>query len=302
MEFKELKKKIIVGTWSWSGMYKTINNKNIFKLIEASLENGFNEFDTSPSYKKVDKILSIYKKNYNKIKINTKCGWDLKLKRTYDVKKIKEGIENSLEKYKKINVLQLHNPRNEIKDWDEIVELFEEYKKKKLISFYGLSLARNYYFPIKIMNKFDFIQDEFNLLRIDPLKKVRNFRNIYAIRSVFANGILTNNFTKKSKYKKNDHRSLWLFGERKKNILRQVEELKKLSKRSIYELALSFVLSFSFIDKYIFGYRNINQFKQLLDNLKNFKKLNSEEIKNILNLHNYSRDFINKVYSYNNNI
>ena len=40
-------------------MYRSIEKKNVFRMIELALENGFTEFDTSPSYKKADKILSI---------------------------------------------------------------------------------------------------------------------------------------------------------------------------------------------------------------------------------------------------
>ena len=141
-----IKSKVIIGTWSWSGMYRSIEKKNVFRMIELALENGFTEFDTSPSYKKADNILSIYKKKNSKIKVNTKCGWDLNMQRSYNIARIKEGIDSSLQKFGKINVLQLHNPRNEIKDWDELIEMFEEYKKKKLIRHSGLSLARNHYF------------------------------------------------------------------------------------------------------------------------------------------------------------
>ena len=111
-------------------MYKTISTKDIKKLIKKCISNNFLEFDTSPSYKKADKILIDFKRKYPKILINTKCGWDLNMKRTYDVDEIKKGIDNTLEKFGKVNVLQLHNPRNEIKKWDLIIEMLNYYKKK----------------------------------------------------------------------------------------------------------------------------------------------------------------------------
>ena len=126
------------------------------------------------------------------------------MRRTYDVDEIKKGIDNTLEKFGKLNVLQLHNPRHEIKNWDLIIEMFYHYKKKKFINYSGISLARNYYFSNKILNSFDFIQDEFNLLRVAPCYKMNNFKKILAIRSPFANGILTTNFSNLAKFSKND--------------------------------------------------------------------------------------------------
>ena len=62
--------------------------------------------------------------------------------------------------------MQLHNPRDEIKNWNKVFNILQKYKKKGYIKSIGISLARNHYFSKKIMNKFDFIQDEFNLLRV----------------------------------------------------------------------------------------------------------------------------------------
>ena len=209
------------------------NFNDEIKLLRKCLLNNC-KF-TSPSYKKADKILLNFKKKNPKILINTKCGWDLNMNRTYNIDEIKKGIENTIEKFGKINVLQLHNPRNEIKKWDLIVEMFNYYKKKKLIKYYRISLARNYYFSTKVLNSFDFIQDEFNLLRIDPIKKISAYKNTLAARSIFANGILTDGFNKKSTYHRYDHRKSWLKG-KGKTIFNADENFKSLSNENISHL------------------------------------------------------------------
>ena len=132
MNYKNLKKKVIVGYWSWSGKYKTIPNKIVDELIDNSLNHGFYEFDTSPTYGKAENILAKYKRRNSKILINTKCGWNKDLKKSFEPKNLIEGIDISLEKFEKINVMQLHNPRNEIRNWDEIIEILNIYKKKKI--------------------------------------------------------------------------------------------------------------------------------------------------------------------------
>ena len=300
MRFSNLKKKIIIGTWSWSGMYKRISTNNIKRLIKKCILNNFIEFDTSPSYKKADKILLEFKKKNPKILVNTKCGWDLNMNRTYDIDEIKKGIDYTLGKFGKLNVLQLHNPRHEIKNWDLIIEMFNYYKKKKLIKYSGISLARNYYFSNKILNSFDFIQDEFNLLRIDPIKKIKNYKNILAARSIFANGILTDGFKKKSIYQKNDHRNLWLKGERKKNIFIQKELIRNLSEENISQFAMNFAMSFKMFDKFIYGFRTEKQFEIFMENIKNLKPLSKKTIQKISNLHKNNKFFLNKRLRYNN--
>ena len=63
MKFNYLKKKIIIGTWSWSGMYKTISTNKIKKLIEKCLSNNFTEFGPGKVLcgliKKVDREVNV---------------------------------------------------------------------------------------------------------------------------------------------------------------------------------------------------------------------------------------------------
>jgi aryl-alcohol dehydrogenase-like predicted oxidoreductase len=299
MLFNKIKKKIIIGSWSWSGMYKTSDYKNVERIINYCIQEGFNEFDTSPTYKKAETILAKLKKKNNQILINTKCGWNPEMKKSFDIDDLINDLNKSLDKFHRINVIQLHNPRNEIKNWDEIIDIFNQYKKKKLINFYGISLARNFYFPIKVLNKFDFIQDEFNLLRLDPLKKMINYKKVLAARSIFANGILTESFNKKTKFLKNDHRYSWLHGERKKNILLQKEYLQNLTDDNVYKFALDFAFNFNLFDKYIIGIRTFSHLYKFLENLRNIKIIKKNVINEVINLHKNNKFFLSK-YRYNN--
>ena len=40
-----------------------------------------------------------------------------RIKKTFEPESLIEGIDITLEKFEKINVMQLHNPRNEIQNW-----------------------------------------------------------------------------------------------------------------------------------------------------------------------------------------
>jgi len=295
-----IRKKIIIGTWSWSGQYKFVSNKIIEDVFNSCLNNGFLEFDTSPTYLGAEKILSAFKNKNKNILINTKCGWDDKMKKNFNEKSLIYGVERALDLFKNINVMQLHNPRDEIEDWNKVVYVLQKYKKKGYIKSIGISLPRNHYFSKKIMNKFDFIQDEFNLLRVDPYYRMNDFKKILAVRSPFANGILTKNFSSMSRFSKNDHRHSWLFGPRLKTISKQKKILESLTKLRIETLATNFVFSFSFVDKVIFGIRTVQHLNDLLNNIKKFKKLTPALIKKIINLNTNDNLFCKNFYRYNN--
>ena len=102
-------KKIIIGSWSFSGDLGPINKKEVQKTIEFAIEKKLNIFDTAPSYNngKVDKLLSKYKKN---IIINTKCGYNNKGIKTLN-RRSRKSLYNSLKLFDKINILYLHSPR-----------------------------------------------------------------------------------------------------------------------------------------------------------------------------------------------
>lgn len=299
MKNNKLLKKIIVGTWSWSA-YKSVSKKSIENVFDRCLHNGFLEFDTAPNYLNAEKILSEFKKQNKKILINTKCGWDQNMKKKFDEKTLIYGIERSLDLFKSINVMQLHNPRDEIENWSKVLNILKKYQQKGYIKSIGISLARNYYFSNKLLDKFDFIQDEFNLLRVAPYYKMKNFKKIYAIRSPFANGILTTNFSNKSTFSKKDQRHTWLYGRRKKTISKQKQIIESLSDLKIESFATNFVFSFDFVDKAIFGIRTVKHLNDLLKNIDNFKKVKPALVKKIIDLNNKNNLFIKNIFRYNN--
>ena len=300
MLFNKIKKKVIIGTWSWSGQYKYVDRETIEEVFNCCLDNGFIEFDTSPTYLNAEKILSNFKNQHKTILINTKCGWDQDMNKNFSDKSIIYGVERALDLFKDINVIQLHNPRDEIYNWQRVINLLEKYKKKGYIKLIGISLPRNKYFSKKIMNKFDFVQDEFNLLRLNSYYKMNNFKKILAARSPFANGILTTDFSNMTRFSKKDHRHSWLSGERLNIVSQQKKILEKLTDFKIETLATYFVFIFYFIDKVIFGIRTVKHLKDLLQNIKKFKKLKPEIIQKIIHLNNKHDLFCKNIYRYNN--
>ena len=134
---KDLKKKIVLGTWSLSGDLGPVKTKNTYELIDYSIKKGLKEFDIAPTYGfgKIDKIFSKFRSE--KIRINTKIGYDSERKKNFSIKVLRKSIYTSYDYHGKLNTVFLHNPRNEIKKWDLIIEMLNYYKKRRLIKFSG---------------------------------------------------------------------------------------------------------------------------------------------------------------------
>ncbi len=289
-------KKIIIGSWSFSGDLGPINKNEIHKTIEFAIEKKLNIFDTAPSYNngKVDKLLSKYKKN---IIINTKCGYNNKGIKTFKPEDIEKSLYNSLKLFDKINILYLHSPRLEIKNWDNVINILNRFKKDKLIKYSGISIARDHYFSKDILNQFDYIQDEINLLRLKNLENLKKYKCKIVARSPLANGLIKENFDINTTFSNNDYRKSWCRGKRLRNISKQICEIKKLYDGDISDFAQSYLLHNKSIKFINFGVKNIKQVKKLLNTI-NTIKINFNHKKKVSHLikHNYFMSSKNALY------
>jgi len=279
--------KVVIGTWSLSGDYGPIKDLKVKSILNKCLKYNFNEFDTAPTYGRgvINEILSEFIQTQKKIKINTKCGYNKDFLKTFNAKDIITSVDESLKLFKKINILFLHNPRDEIKNWKVLIEVLKGYKNKGLINHIGISFAKGYYFEKKIMKNFDYFQDEVNLLKPENIQYLKNFKAKLMARSPLASGCLSGKLNIKSKFSKNDHRSGWLNDKnRLKNILFQLREIKKIISSNLREKSKIFLLQNKNIHKVIFGVKNILHVEELNKDLSNIKKIEKHKIDQIYNL------------------
>ena len=75
-------------------------------------------------------------------------------------------------------------------------------------------------------------------------------------RSPLATGILSNKFSKFSKYESQDYRNGWLKGQRKKNILNQKKKLTQIFGKNLTDASYTYLLNHHKINKIIFGVKN----------------------------------------------
>jgi aryl-alcohol dehydrogenase-like predicted oxidoreductase len=295
-------KKIVIGSWSFSGDLGVAYEKESFKLIKRCIQLGYLEFDIAPTYGggKIDYIFSKFN-NFN-LKINTKFGYDKNLKKNFSISVLKESFYKSLNFHNKINCIFLHNPRNEINDWDKIINFMKNLKSQKLVNYIGISIARDFYPPISVLNEFDYVQDEINLLHNSNLLKDSVYiqkRKKFKImaRSPLASGILSKNFSTQIKFGTNDYRYNWLRGKRLANIYSQVQSLKKILGHNTYLYSYVFLFQNPKIEKIICGFRNIKQLNQFLK-IKKIKKIKKNKLNAISNLQINNFNFSKKLDIY----
>jgi len=278
-----MKNKIIIGSANFNQIYgekkNFIKNKEINKLLNFAKKNKINKIDTSPAYKKSEKIIGLFKKK--KFKIISKIH---KLPKNIKKKNIKNYIRNSATKslknlkVKKLECLLLQNADVLLgKNGNEIYKSIKDIKKQKFTNKIGLSI---YDFTIlkKIINKFkfDLIQVPFNILdqrlvKKGWLKKLKNKKIEVHVRSIFLQGILllkNNQLPKKLNYLKKS----WIIWEK---------WLKK-NKFDPLQICLSFVLRHKHLDGIIVGQNSLRQFEQILKSkiIKDNFQLPNLKIKN----------------------
>jgi len=277
----KLHSKVVIGTWSLSGDFGRVHKRQVYKAIETAIKNNFLEFDTAPTYgnqKKMQNILSEIVRNNKDIKINTKCGYNSDSIKTFKDFDIINSIDLSLKQFGKINTLFLHNPRKEIKNWPKVISILKEYQKRKHIKYIGISLAKDFYFEKKIMNQFDYLQDELNLFRPLNIDYLSTLKPKIMARSPLASGCLTGKLNINSKFSKNDHRSGWLSKKRLKNIVFQVNEIKKITGIKIKDFSKTYLLQNRNIDKVIFGIKKYEHISELTSSINNSRILPKEKI------------------------
>ena len=284
--------KIVVGTWPLSGDYGYMEPKASRDILNYCYETGFRAFDTAPSYGNgfIELRLGEVFAKKKGIIINTKVGNIPHKGKSFNVKDLRISLNESLKRLnrEKINILFLHNPRDEVRNYSEMLELMGKLKAEGKIKYSGISLAPKYKYESKILNMFDYVQDDFNLLSMNFLKYNLDNKTKFMARSPLASGLLSGKATKNLLFPSDDHRSEWLKGERLVSILKRIDNIKRISNIELPSLAKRFVLSMDEINDVIFGVRHQSHVDSIIDDLKS-PPLEYKVIKKLISL--YENDF-----------
>ena len=247
--------KIIIGTASLSGNYGSVPKQEIIDTLNYCYENNFREFDTAPNYGQgmMESYLGDIFLKRDDIKIHTKIGNLINGGKDFSIDSLRKSFIHSLKRLKKENIdtLFLHNPREEINDYDEIEKFLHQLIDEGCIRKKGISLARGYNYDDSIIKKFDSIQDDYNLLHLQLPNYLTSKQN-FVIRSPFATGLLSGKVNSDTKFT-DPYRSAWLKDERLSSLIKRIRKIESVSATPLAEIALRYVLFQKGIDKIIIG-------------------------------------------------
>lgn len=298
-----MKSKIVIGTWPLSGDYGNVSLKHIQEVLEYSYQVGFREYDTAPNYGNgfMEFCLGNVFKNNQDILINTKIGNLPFHGKSFAIEDLRRSFNESLKRLQRdsVNVLFLHNPRVDVANYVDIIRFLNELKKNDLIKFSGLSKARDFDYQKSVdLQQFDALQDDVNLLYLEPIKNLKLTKTIFMARSPLASGLLSGKLTSNTTFPKDDHRSLWLKGERLLSLLRRIEAIKKNTNLELARLAMRFLFYQDKIDKIICGVKKIEHVNDIVQAI-NDGPLEPNLIEKLVDL--YENDFYlknEKQYAY----
>jgi len=259
----------MIGTWSLSGDYGHINMNQIYEVLNFAYDSGFRHYDTAPSYGNgfMEFCLGNVFYNKNDVKINTKIG-NLPFEgKSFDIPLLKKSFDQTLKRLKRetVNILYLHNPRNDVSNYSELIDFLNNLKVNGYINKLGLSMAMDFDYSDKIdINRFDVIQNDVNLINLSPLNNSFNENIKFVARSPLASGMLTENFLNTQTYPDDDHRSKWLRGKKLLSMKKRVKMLKKVSSMNLTSFALKFLLQDTRVNYIICGVKHKSHVIDLL--------------------------------------
>ena len=277
--------RIVLGTWPLSGDYGNVSLSQVDKTLEAAHDAGIREFDVAPNYGNGFMEFALGKHFSGKsLKVNTKFG-NLPFRgKSFDLADMDRSIDESLKRLNQaaINVLFLHNPRDDFMAGDKELAFLESVKTSGRAKKIGLSRAKSHQYPDELMSVVDAIQDDCNVLTGLPESSQKN--HAFYARSPLANGLLAGKISRKSEFSPDDHRSGWLRGERLDSLLKRVEKLSScFPDLDLIEIAIKFVFSEPGCERVIFGCKSPKHV-QSLTKYSCLKQFQSSEMKMIHDL------------------
>ena len=145
------------GTWTLvSNWWGNVSEEESIKLIHKALDLGINLFDTADQYSSganEEVVAKALKGQRNDVVLCTKVGYDFytftarirhkEKPQNFEPQFIREACEKSLQRLQTdwIDVYQLHNPRINVIEREDVFETLEDLKKEGKIRHYGVALG-----------------------------------------------------------------------------------------------------------------------------------------------------------------
>jgi len=221
------------GTWGLGGdSYGAIDHKNAKELLRFAFNKGINFFDTSDLYGqgRCEELIgeTFSKKEREDIIIATKGGTlphsGYSMPQNFSKSYLENALNFSLKRLDTnyIDIYHLHNPPQNLTNYEEIFDFFEGKKEENIICEYAISASS----PFEAKNaieEFDFpiVQFNFNLIDqraidCDLFSICESHRTGVIIRTPLNFGYLSGKLKGDESFSDLDHRRKWPHSQRKK--------------------------------------------------------------------------------------
>jgi aryl-alcohol dehydrogenase-like predicted oxidoreductase len=258
------------GLWTVStGWWGDVSDERAVELIRAAFDAGITLFDSADAYAegRADRLLAAALKDHrDEITIATKFGYDIFVEHdrtghrerphNWDPAFLRTNLEQTLKRLEtdRVDVYQLHNPRMDAIERDDVWELLDELVAEGKIRVYGPAMGPAIGWREEGLQAFErrpgmrVFHHIFNLLEQSPgaeFNELARQRGVgVMVRVPHSSGLLEGKYDETTTFDANDHRS-----HRKREWL--TEGLRKLRKldflvgpeRTIGQVALKWVLS-----------------------------------------------------------
>lgn len=276
---------LALGCWSFGNdrYWGDQSHSDTIRTIHAALRNGITRFDTAAVYAngRSEQITGQQlKKIRDRVIITTKSMY-------HPPEKMQKAIDTSLRRLctDYIDIFYLHWP-SKGKDFRPLMEILEKNRTSGKIRAIGVSNFSPEQMQVLLTSgDIDYCQTGYSLIWRKPYKKLIPFCLSNSIKieaySPLAQGILTDRFINSKGYPEGDPRNRLVFfnAQSRTPLLEFLAELKKEAVNAgvpVSRLALSWILSRSYINTVIAGARNRRQIEE------NCKTLNDYPDKGII--------------------
>lgn len=247
-------------------------------LVKKAIQSGINFFDTAPNYSLglSESILGIAIKDMrDKVIINTKFGHHVDDQIDFSSSRIKESLLGSLNRLNTnyIDTLMLHNPPFEVLEGktDHFV-ILDNLKKEGYIKGYGVSIDSKLELETTLKHlKVDCIELLFNIFFQETkslFDEVKRRGIALVIKVPLDSGWLTGSYHKDMVFDGVKSRWTDVVKNRRDAYVKEIQN--KTGRKTITEVALSFIWSFNAVATIIPGVRSLEQLEEHL-NAVNYK-------------------------------
>ena len=221
------------GAWTvTAGWWGDYTDDQAADLMRKALDLGITFFDTAPSYGQDGRgetlVAKALKKQRGEVVYSTKFGYDIEMEwkpeghqerpHNLDPAVVRRSVESSLRRLETdyIDLIQLHNPRLEHLQRDDVWALMDDLKREGKIRAYGIALGpaigwRDEGVWALENRHLDALFIIHNLLEQDPgrefIDEARKRDVGVMVRVPHSSGLLEGKYTKDTTFDANDHRS-----------------------------------------------------------------------------------------------